>query len=302
VELSPPKSIFYSYGKGVLFVRATEQDLDTVEKAVMVLSYTPPPIHTPPQIHIKARFIEVPEEMAKRLESNLIPTGITNVTGVLTGPDLRPLLHALEQSKDFEDFAEPEVTTTSGRRTQMRATDILTIITNFAFREFPTNSITPQTTQVEVGPALDVIPVVLPDGYTIDLTAIPSLTEFLGYDKTTNTIPTVTSTGKIVEVPTIRPNFCVRQTKTHLQVWDGQTVVLGGLISTQIQTIKDTEPVSGSRSAGEPRFREQTIRTFQKRQLLILITATIVDPAGNRVHNDNEMLIARPGIPPQNSR
>jgi general secretion pathway protein D len=143
---------------------------------------------------------------------------------------------------------------------------------------------------------------VLPDGYTIDLRIIASLTEFLGYDKPpTNSTPVVTSTGAIVDVPNILPSFNVRQANTHLQVWDGQTVVLGGLISTQIQTIKDTEPVSGSSAAEEPPFREQTIRTFQKRQLLILITATIVDPAGNRVHNDNEMLFAHTGIPPQHS-
>jgi beta-lactamase regulating signal transducer with metallopeptidase domain len=298
MELSPPKSIFYSYGKGVLFVRATEQDLDTVGKAIQVLDYTPPP-----QIHIKARFIEVPEAMAKRLESNFIPTGVTNVIGVLTDPNLQLVLHALEQSMGTETLAEPEVTTTSGRQTQMRATEIITIRTNCVFQETSTNSaITPQTEKVECGPVLDMVASVLPDGYTIDLRIIASLTEFLGYDKPpTNSTPVVTSTGAIVDVPNILPSFNVRQANTHLQVWDGQTVVLGGLISTQIQTIKDTEPVSGSSAAEEPPFREQTIRTFQKRQLLILITATIVDPAGNRVHNDNEMLFAHTGIPPQHS-
>src|ERR1035438_8997735 len=39
VELSPPKTIFFNDRLGVLFVRATEQDLDTVEKAVQVLNY-----------------------------------------------------------------------------------------------------------------------------------------------------------------------------------------------------------------------------------------------------------------------
>jgi hypothetical protein len=35
---------------------------------------------------------------------------------------------------------------------------------------------------------------------------------------------------------------------------------------------------------------------------LVFVTATLVDPAGNRIHSDEEMLIARPGIPPQDSR
>ena len=60
VNLLPPKTIFFNHGLGVLFVRATESDLDAVEKAVVVLNN-----YTPPQIHIKARFIEVPEDLAK---------------------------------------------------------------------------------------------------------------------------------------------------------------------------------------------------------------------------------------------
>jgi len=257
---------------------------------------------SPPQIHIKARFIEVPEETVKGLGTNLIPTGVTSMTGVLTGPNLRLLIHALEQNKGTETLAEPEVTTTSGRQTQMRATEIITIITNFVFREFPTNSaITPQTTKVECGPVLDTVASVLPDGYTIDLKTTASLTEFLGYDTPINSTPVVTSTGAIVDVPTIRPSFRVRQTDAHLKLWDGQTVVLGGLISTQIQTIKDTVPVSGSRSAETPQFRIQTTRTVKK-QLLVLITATLVDPAGNRIHGDDDMLFARKSIPPQDAR
>jgi hypothetical protein len=41
----------------------------------------------------------------------------------------------LEQRSGFENLAEPEVTTTSGRQTQMRATDIKTIITSFSFQQ-----------------------------------------------------------------------------------------------------------------------------------------------------------------------
>ena len=301
LNLDPPKSVFFNDRLGVLFVRATEQDLDTVEKAMQVLNYMPTPYTPTPQIHIKARFIEVSPEIVKSLSGTFIPAGVTNVAGVLTGPDLRPVLHTLEQSKETETLAEPEVTTLSGRQTQMRATEIITIITNFTYRETSTNAaIVPQFGKVECGPVLDTIASVMPDGYTIDLRIIPSLTEFLGYDKSTNTIPTVTSTGAIVDVPTIRPSFCVRQADAHLKLWDGQTVVLGGLISTQIQTIKDTVPVSGSRSAETPQFRIQTTRTVKK-QLLVLITATLVDPAGNRIHGDDEMLFARNSIPPQDS-
>ena len=297
VDLSPPKAIYFNDRHGVLFVNATGQDLDTVEKVVMVFN-------TPQQIHIKVRFIEVPEALAKSLEAKLVPTGLTNVAGVLSGPNLRPTLNTLEQGQGTETLAEPEVTTLSGRQTQMRATQIITVITNFTYLETSTNSaITPQTTQVEVGPCLDVVPSVLSDGYTIDLRAIPSLTEFLGYDTpSTNSTPVVTSTGAIVNVPTIRPGFYVRQTEAHLKLWDGQTVVLRGLISSQVKTTKDTVPGPGNRPAGAPLFRSQSTRTVKQQQLLVLITVNLVDRAGNRIHTDDEMQFAQKNIPPQKTR
>src|ERR1700722_4937881 len=43
------------------------------------------------------------------------------------------------------------------------------------------SAITPSEQQIETGPILDVVPYVLSDGYTINLTLIPSLIEFSGY-------------------------------------------------------------------------------------------------------------------------
>ena len=297
LNLDPPKSVFFNDRLGVLFVRATEQDLDTVEQAIQVLNMRPP------QIHIKARFIEVPEEIAKGLGTNFTPTGATNLVGILTDPNFRLALHALEQNKATESLAEPEVTTTSGRQTQMRATEVITVITNFVFQETPTNSaITPQIGKVDVGPTLDTVAYVLSDGYTIDLTAIPSLIEFLGYDKpATNSTPVVTSKGEIVHVPIILPRFGVRQAETHVKLWDGQTVILGGMISSQVQTTKDKVPVLGDLPLAGRLFRSESKTTIRK-NLLVFVTVNIVDAAGNRIHSDDEqMLIARPGIPPQDS-
>jgi Flp pilus assembly secretin CpaC len=60
---------------------------------------------------------------------------VASVTGILTDPNFQVVIHALEQRSGFENLAEPEVTTTSGRQTQMRATDIKTIITSFSFQQ-----------------------------------------------------------------------------------------------------------------------------------------------------------------------
>jgi general secretion pathway protein D len=161
------------------------------------------------------------------------------------------------------------------------------------------SAITPVTQQVETGPVLDVIPYVLSDGYTINLTLIPSLTEFDGYD-TPPTIPGVTGSLNVVQLPVILPDFTVRQVVTTVNIWDNQTIVIGGLISSSTSSTKDKVPVLGDLPfAG--RLFQSTSKMVVKKNLMIFVTATIVDPAGNRVHSDDELPFAQAAIPTQPS-
>ncbi len=300
---SPPgKSVFFSYGKGMLFVKATESDLDTIERAIQVLN------QSPPQIHIKARFYEVPK-------GTMLPNGNLHgfqkfegasnsagqVVGILNATNAQTAIQALQAQSRFEILAEPEATTVSGRQTQMRATQIITVVTNLTFLSSWTNenengmvvssnAIVPQTGKFETGPVLDVVPYVLSDGYTINLALIPSLTEFMGYhqppiDIKTKDLPT----GDTMELPTdvnlpiISPAFRVRQMVATVNLWDGQTAVLAGL--------PEATYVNGSVVAGDPKASDK--------ELLVFITACIVDPTGKRVHADDELPFAQKGVPPQ---
>jgi hypothetical protein len=269
------KSVFYNDGLGLLFVKATESDLDTIERAFSALNYTAP------QIHIKARFLEVPNGTLAGFTKTI---GITNspeqLVGILTSENAKTLMRTLQSRSGVEELAEPEVTTLSGRETEMRATQIITVITNFAYRETSTNSyVFPQTNAVETGPILDTIPNVLSDGYTIDLKTTASLTEFLGYDKTTNTIAAYNSAGEKIDLPTILPNLRVWQASAHVKVWDGQTVVL--------ERPEDHFLPSGNKPGAN------------SKALLVFITVTLVDPAGNRIHSGDDMQFAKDAIPQQ---
>jgi len=159
------------------------------------------------------------------------------------------------------------------------------------------SAITPVTEQIETGPILDVVPYVLSDGYTINLALIPSLTDFNGYD-TAPTIPGVTGNLNVVQLPTILPNFTVRQVVTTVNVWDNQTVVIGGLISSQVQSTKDKVPIIGDVPMFGRLFQSASKHTTKK-NLMIFVTATIVDPSGLRVHSDDMLPFANNAIPPQ---
>jgi general secretion pathway protein D len=158
------------------------------------------------------------------------------------------------------------------------------------------SAITPQQQQVEVGPVLDVVPYVLSDGFTINLTLIPSLTEFNGYD-TPPTIPGV-NVANVVVLPTILPDFIVRQVVTTVNIWDSQTIVLGGLITSTVQSTKDKVPMLGDLPLVGRLFQSES-KTSVKKNLMVFVTATIVDPAGNRLHSDDELPFAQSTIPPQ---
>jgi len=290
VDLSSPSgnAVFYKDTTGKLLVRATQNDLDLIEPVIQKLNYTPP------YVHIKARFLEVPNKtlqgfVAPNLFTNAAVQSGTNIwperlTGLLTDKNFKAVLRALESKPGTMALAEPDVTTMSGRQTQMRATQVITVITNFTFQENGTNgSIISQTENVETGPVLDVVPCVLSDGYTINLALIPSLTEFLGYDKPTNPTTAYNRAGEKIDVPKILPRFSVRQMVTTLNLWDGQTAVIGGLLEKNY--------VGGKEVADKSKSSDK--------ELLVFITATLVDPAGNRVHTDDDLPFAQKGIPPQ---
>jgi len=163
-----------------------------------------------------------------------------------------------------------------------------------------TSSITPNTQQIETGPVLDVVPYVLSDGYTINLTLIPSLIEFAGYA----TPPPVASVSgqvgalNVVQLPVVLPDFTVRQVVTTVNIWDNQTIVIGGLISSGTESTKDKVPMLGDLPGVGVLF-QSTSKSVQKKNLMIFVTATVVDPAGNRVHSDDELPFTQTAIPEQ---
>jgi len=296
LESPPGKSVFFNDKNDLLLVRATAADLDTIERAMQEIN------RIEPQIHIKSRFYEVPEKMAGGLET--IP-GVTNgVTVVLSPDNALSLMKMLQSLRGAENLAEPEVTTTSGRQTKMMATQVITIVTNLAYQEIPTRkvttnhlahgmiilatniswvgSISPQTSKLEYGPVLDEVPYVLSDRTKIVLNTTASDLKFFGYVAphknffgyqypSTNVANWVsTSAGDKITLPDILPVTQPNHVSAQVTVADGETLVLFPK--------PDAEP--------DPR-RARHIAQAEKKNgrkiMVVLVTAEIVDPAGNRV-------------------
>jgi type II secretory pathway component GspD/PulD (secretin) len=79
------------------------------------------------------------------------------------------------------------------------------------------------------------------------------------------------------------PHFRVRQLAASAGIQDGQTVVLGGF-RTQGATMTNRLPNFGGDVPLVGRlFLDQTNRTANT-DVLIFVTPTIIDPAGNPIH------------------
>src|SRR5208337_5059305 len=106
------KSVFFNDRLGLLFVKATESDLDTIERAIQALN------QVGPQVHIKARFLEVPTKGFVE-PAMLTNKAVAGVVGILTSERQKIMLQRLGTNPGSETLAEPEVITISGRQTQM---------------------------------------------------------------------------------------------------------------------------------------------------------------------------------------
>jgi general secretion pathway protein D len=180
----------------------------------------------------------------------------------------------------------------------MRATQVITVITNFACQETITNgvrsnAIIPQVSPIETGPILDVISSLMPDGHTIHLNTTALWTDFLGYRHPTHpTRMAYTPSGEKVDVPVILPQFDLKKMTESMSLGDNQTLVLGGVISSKTFGMSDEVPVLGDIPLLGKLFQKNS-QSVEKKELLVLITATIVDSAGNRVYPDDTLTVAQ---------
>src|SRR5207248_5308329 len=151
------------------------------------------------------------------------------------------------------------------------------------------------------GVTLEVEPVVGGDATTIDLNLIPQVVEFEGfinYGSPINavgvqTVGNVISTSVPIELtPNVinQPVFSTRKVTTSVSVYDGQTVVLGGLMREDVQKTEDKVPILGDIPLLGRAFRTN-VEQHEKKNLVMFVTARIVTPAGVPLNEEEEGLV-----------
>jgi general secretion pathway protein D len=259
--------------------------------------------------------------------------GIFGLAGVFTDPQFQVVIRALNQKKGVDLLSAPKVTTKSGQRAVIEIVREFRYPTTFTPPQVPSitgggsgngtvsiSVVTPTTPQTfetrNTGVTLEVEPVVGPDGVTIDLNLVPQVVEFEGFINYGSPIfginpnggTTVGSGGITLFTPSQvlltnnvinQPIFSTRKVTTSVSVWDGQTVVLGGLMREDVQKSEDKVPIIGDIPLVGRLFRSNVDQHI-KRNLVIFVTARLITPGGlpvNPGEEEEEGLLQPPLLP-----
>jgi type II secretory pathway component GspD/PulD (secretin)/tetratricopeptide (TPR) repeat protein len=257
------------------------------------------------------------------LGSSALAPGIFGLAGVFTDPQFQVVVRALNQKKGVDLLSAPKVTTKSGQRAVIEIVREFRYPTTFTQPQVPsigsTTTIvsgvvpvvvtptTPQTFETRnTGVTLEVEPVVGPDGVTIDLNLVPQVVEFEGFINYgspinavgVNTIGVISTSAPVLLTENVinQPVFSTRKVTTNVSVWDGQTVVIGGLMREDVQKTEDKTPIIGDIPLVGRLFRSNVDQHI-KRNLIIFVTARLVTPGGLPLNVEEEEGLQPPVLP-----
>jgi type II secretory pathway component GspD/PulD (secretin) len=254
------------------------------------------------------------------------------VNAFLGNADLSMILHMLSQRSDTDLLSAPKVVTKSGEEATIKVVTIYRYPQDYDVTIQSTSSgsgsttstsggsdgkilpmVEPQNfTDVEVGVILTVRPEKSPEGDLINLELKPKIVSeptwkdygmkvpmSVVMSSTEAAVRATTGSGlEWFNVPMEQPFFKERSIETKLSVYSGATVVMGGLITEERKSMEDKIPFLGDIPYIGRFFRSRS-EWSDKRNLLLFVTARLVDPSGRQkiVGRSEDTTVAAPPVP-----
>ena len=298
----PGQNINVVTENNLVFLRGTVDDLSSSDRAVQIASsagkvvnllyVTVPP--SPRQILLKVRFASVDRSVTKQLGLNLFSTGATNTLGTVTTgqfspptvglpsgttpasatisnalnlfffrPDLNlgATIEALETQGVVQVLAEPNVLAEDGKQASFLAGGEYPFPVVQGVTGGGAGAITIQFK--EFGVRLNFLPVITPQG-TIRLQVAPEVSSL----DFTNAI---TISGFQV------PSIDVRKVKTEIELNEGQSFAIGGLLDNrETRTLQKIPFISSVPVLGK--LFQSVSKNRTNTELIVIVTPEIVAP------------------------
>jgi len=214
-------------------------------------------------------------------------------------------IEAVAKNTRTETLSAPKIITTSGHEATIRMVEERYYPSGWENPEITVNNNTVQTQapipefddSTDIGIRLTVTPIVNPDNYTITLHVKPEVVSFITFSSYTVQV----EQGQMIEGvahPALTNNYEIkmpeigrRDIDTHIKVYDGETIVLGGMVSNRNVYRDDKWPIIGNIPLVGRLFTSQLAFTEQT-NLLIFLTARLINNDGVPVRRGREQ-----GIP-----
>jgi len=252
---------------------------------------------------LRRRFeVEAQPSRATRFFPQLLPIEfptadadtILSLRGIMTEPEFQFLWRAIDQ-KDWSDLlSAPRVTTIAGQQAQIEVVQEITYPTEYDTETIniggwggTTNLVSGEIFMVtpgnwekrDVGIILNVTPTVSADGKMITLVLLPEVSDLVRW---INYGSGARGPDGRELYPIYQPVFETRNVTTTVHVNDGETIVLGGLITDKTTTYQDKVPLLGSIPFIGRLFRT-TAETSSKANLIIFVTARLITSRGTEL-------------------
>ena len=221
----------------------------------------------------------------------------------LNGTQYNIALDALSQKKSADLLDDPAALVKSGEQATLEAIRVFPYPIAFDPPELVSQSNTGSITTIPINPPvviattptdfkrrnvgvrLVIKPQVASDNQTVDLSLFPEVTQFDGFINYGSVINVANPDGTLSLLSSNmlnQPVFDTRRINTKVLIHDGSTVVLGGLIREDLQTVNDKVPVLADIPLIGRLFQSKALEST-KRNLIIFVTANIY-------RNDGELL------------
>ena len=234
---------------------------------------------------------------------------IATFTSVLTNPQLSVVLHALANKTNADLLSAPKVVAQTGAQATIKSVVEYIYPTEFDVK-WPESdgdnsivladgtrgglllpAVEPQNFQTrEVGVILQVTPRVSSDGSRISLDLTPTVVSIPTWKDFGYTYPVDMRSGSGFHLTMEQPFFPIRSLATSVDIYNGSTVVMGGMITEERYSVEDKIPIIGDIPILGRLFRYSYDQS-EKKNLLIFVTARLVDPAGRKIEGAGQALV-----------
>lgn len=222
--------------------------------------------------------------------------------GILTDPAFAAVVHALEASGKTRTLSVPRVTTVNNREASLRVGEDFRFFEEYQTEEVRSGT-TPEGRDIyqsrlvptgtptleELGIELVVTPSVGADLATISLSLAPEISSFVRWEyyetsagnSSNNNVDNNSTTNAGLSMIKL-PVFQRSTIETELQVRSGETVVMGGLVTSSRDKKREGIPIL-SKIPWLGQFFRHDVYVDVSQNLLIFVTATLISDQGEEL-------------------